>query len=210
MLNLKYRKSGNIFIWKPEFYLSIANTSIQDQRAKRRIPTVLGQYLGSTRAVLRQHPGSTRAAPGPGSNLSLQDQVWPDQVWPDQVCLYRIICVFTGSYVSLQDHMCMLPDQVWPDQVWPDQMCFTWNLIHCIAILIYNSAIRLYPVVLEFCLYIMATSRKKSEVWEQGSHFLPWKVVLYRGIGDYFVVFYLCKVITISHRKASQIASPAS
>ena len=89
-------------------------------------------------------------------------------------------------------------------------MCFTWNLIHCIAILIYNSAIRLYPLVLEFCLYIMATSRKKSEVWEQGSHFSPWKGVLYRGIGDYFVVFYLCKVITISHRKASQIASPAS
>ena len=89
-------------------------------------------------------------------------------------------------------------------------MCFTWNFIHCIAILIYNSAIRLYPLVLEFCLYIMATSRNKSEVWEQGSHFSPWKGVLYRGIGDYFVVFYLCKVITISHRKASQIASPAS
>ena len=58
--------------------------------------------------------------------------------------------------------------------------------------------------------YIMATSRKKSEVWEQGSYFSPWKGELHRGIGDYFVVSYLCKVITISHRKASQIASPAS
>ena len=103
MLNLKYRKSGNIFIWKPEFYLSIANTTIQDQRAKRRIPTVLGQYPGSTRAAPGQYSGSTRAVLGqhPGSNVSLQDQVWPDQVWPDQVCLYRIICVFTGSYVHV-------------------------------------------------------------------------------------------------------------
>ena len=80
----------------------------------------------------------------------------------DRIKCDRIKYAFTGSYVFLQDHMCMLPDQVWPDQVWPDQMCFTWNFIHCIAILIYNSAIRLYPLVLEFCLYIMATSRKKS------------------------------------------------
>jgi len=151
MLNLKYRKSGNIFIWKPEFYLSIANTTIQDQRAKRRIPTVLGQYLGSTRAVHGQHPGSTLAEPGQYSG-STRAVICLYRIKYDRIKCDRIKYAFTGSYVFLQDHMCMLPDQVWPDQVWPDQMCFTWNLIHCIAILIYNSAIRLYPLVLEFCL----------------------------------------------------------
>ena len=122
MLNLKYRKSGKIFIWKPEFYLSIANMTIQDQMWPDQVwPDQICLY----RIIY----------------VSFQDQMWPDQMWPDQICLYRIKYVFTGSSVSLQDQML------------PDQMCHTWNLIHCITILIYNFAIRLYPIVLEFCLY---------------------------------------------------------
>ena len=48
-------------------------------------------------------------------------------------------------------------------------LCFTWNLTHCIAILIYNFAIRLYRLVLEFCLYIYGYLQK--EVGSLGAGF---------------------------------------
>ena len=132
MLNLKYRKSGKIFIWKPEFYLSIANTTIQDQM--------------------------------------WPDQVWPDQVWPDQVCLYRIICVFTGSSVTgssvtgssvtgssmpLQDHMCLYRIKCALHRIWSTALLFWFTTLPFVCIRLCSNFV---------C--IMATSRKKSEVWE--------------------------------------------
>jgi hypothetical protein len=164
MLNFKYRKSGNIFIWKPEFIfqLQIRLYMIKGQSDEYR------QYSGSTWAAPGQHPGSTLAVPGQYSG-STRAVMCLYRIKYDRIKCDRIKYAFTGSYVFLQDHMCMLPDQVWPDQVWPDQMCFTWNLIHCIAILIYNFAIRLYPLVLEFCLYIYGYLQK--EVGSLGAGF---------------------------------------
>ena len=174
MLNSKYRKSGNIFIWKSEFYLSIANTTTGSTgKATNTDSTraVLGQHTDSTREAPGQYSGSTRAVLGRSTRAVMcLYRIKYDRIKYDRIKCDRIKYAFTGSYVSLQDHyMCMLPDQVWPDQVWPDQMCFTWNLIHCIAILIYNFAIRLYRLVLEFCLYIYGYLQK--EVGSLGAGF---------------------------------------
>ena len=64
-----------------------------------------GQYSGSTRAAPGQHPGSTRAV------MRLY-RIKYDRIKYDRIKCDRIKYAFTGSYVSLQDHMCMLPDQV--------------------------------------------------------------------------------------------------
>ena len=65
----------------------------------------------STRAVLGQHPGSTLAVPEQYSG-STRAVMCLYRIKYDRIKCDRIKYAFTGSYVSLQDHMCMLPDQV--------------------------------------------------------------------------------------------------
>ena len=68
---------------------------------------VLGQHPGST----RQHPGSTLAVPGQYSG-STRAVMCLYRIKYDRIKCDRIKYASTGSYVFLQDHMCMLPDQV--------------------------------------------------------------------------------------------------